>query len=452
MYFFVTLTKHIFVILFLTSRYAHWVIIFSFIGTIILGALLLHMPGMLSDGALSWTDSFFMSTSAACVTGTMPLAFDQLSVVGQGTMAVLIQIGGVGLATLLVVAALLFARSGLQWHALAMQVFETMHFSKIKGLIKTIIMATLIIEFFGALFLYSAAWYYSLPLSFFHACIQAINLFCNAGFIISGPAHEVVATRIGLLIGSAIILLGSMGFLVIFECFEYINAKRTGKIYVFSATSRIAFHVYAFTALVAFFVLLSASYPERGLIDGICWSFFNAFSLRSCGMIDPHVLSTFSSRMTLFVIMYSFMGGAPLSTSSGLKSSIIGILFAVGRMLFRGWKQILIYGRSIASDSAIKSLFYVIYVGLITIVLASIIDFVSSGECFFMKIFVESAGMISNSGISYGIMENFSFDIKYFLMIGMIIGRIGVLIFIFGASVRLNKDVVKYPEDRLALL
>ncbi|HPJ24126.1 MAG TPA: potassium transporter TrkG, partial [Bacillota bacterium] len=77
--------------------------VMSFLGIIVVGVFLLKLPISTKTGqALSWFDSIFLSTSAVCVTGLSPIPdlAATLSVFGKVVLALLIQIGGIGIVTI----------------------------------------------------------------------------------------------------------------------------------------------------------------------------------------------------------------------------------------------------------------------------------------------------------------------------------------------------------------
>ncbi|MDD3478266.1 MAG: potassium transporter TrkG, partial [Candidatus Izemoplasmatales bacterium] len=79
------------------------VIVLSFAGIIVLGMFLLKLPFSVQNGeAISWYDAIFLSTSAVCVTGlsTIPDLAATLSIFGKIVLALLIQIGGIGIVTI----------------------------------------------------------------------------------------------------------------------------------------------------------------------------------------------------------------------------------------------------------------------------------------------------------------------------------------------------------------
>jgi trk system potassium uptake protein TrkH len=80
-------------------------IFLSFALVILVGSILLVLPISSSgpENRLSYINALFLATSAVCVTGLSPIAdlSVALSVFGKITMGVLIQVGGLGLVTIL---------------------------------------------------------------------------------------------------------------------------------------------------------------------------------------------------------------------------------------------------------------------------------------------------------------------------------------------------------------
>ena len=74
------------------------VIALGFLSLILLGSVLLSLPCCVRPGVeLSYIDALYTSTSAVCVTGLIAVdAGDTFTVLGQTVLALLIQIGGLG--------------------------------------------------------------------------------------------------------------------------------------------------------------------------------------------------------------------------------------------------------------------------------------------------------------------------------------------------------------------
>ena len=78
------------------------IIAFGFAATIILGSLILMLPISLNDGVnLKYIDSLYTATSAVCVTGLITVdPANTFTPFGRFILAVLIQIGGLGILRL----------------------------------------------------------------------------------------------------------------------------------------------------------------------------------------------------------------------------------------------------------------------------------------------------------------------------------------------------------------
>ena len=80
----------------------HWILL-SFLMAILVGSLLLSLPISTQTGiSVSYVDALFTATTATCVTGLVTLpTFTTWSIFGQIVILLLIQIGGLGIITVL---------------------------------------------------------------------------------------------------------------------------------------------------------------------------------------------------------------------------------------------------------------------------------------------------------------------------------------------------------------
>ena len=88
------------------------IILLSFLITILLGSLLLSLPVSSADGrAVPYIDALFTATTSTCVTGLVTLpTVSTWSVFGQIVILILIQIGGLGIITIMSGLMLLLKR------------------------------------------------------------------------------------------------------------------------------------------------------------------------------------------------------------------------------------------------------------------------------------------------------------------------------------------------------
>ena len=130
------------------------IILLSFIAAIGVGSLLLALPISAADGhAVPYVDALFTATTATCVTGlvTVPTA-TTWSVFGQIVILILIQIGGLGIITIMSGFMLMLNRKmGIGDRLLLQDAFNLNTMSGLAKFIRNILLGTLIIEGIGAL-------------------------------------------------------------------------------------------------------------------------------------------------------------------------------------------------------------------------------------------------------------------------------------------------------------
>ena len=130
------------------------IVVISFLTIILVGMLLLKLPFSTKEGLdpLSWVDSLFLSTSAVCVTGlsTIPNIAETLSIFGKVVLAILIQIGGLGIVTIAIyVLVVLGIRIGVTERYVIKEALNQHHLGGMIKLVRSIIFTSLIIEGFG---------------------------------------------------------------------------------------------------------------------------------------------------------------------------------------------------------------------------------------------------------------------------------------------------------------
>ena len=79
------------------------IILISFLATILIGSLLLALPISSASGrSVAYLDALFTATTSTCVTGLVTLpTVSTWSIFGQVIILILIQIGGLGIITIM---------------------------------------------------------------------------------------------------------------------------------------------------------------------------------------------------------------------------------------------------------------------------------------------------------------------------------------------------------------
>ncbi len=195
------------------------IIMLSFLLVIALGILLLILPISAADGKpVPFMDALFTATSATCVTGLVTLpTFNTWSSFGHAVILLLIQVGGLGVITILSwFMILLHRRMGLKDRLLIQDAFNLNTMAGLGQFIKNVILGTLLIEGIGAL-LYMMVFVPEFGAKgIWISVFNSVSAFCNAGMDILSEnslcdyaRHPLVNTVTCLLI-----ILGGIGYIV----------------------------------------------------------------------------------------------------------------------------------------------------------------------------------------------------------------------------------------------
>ena len=156
----------------------------SFLLAILVGSILLSLPISTADGKpVPYIDALFTATTSICVTGLVTLpTFSTWSLFGQIIMLLMIQIGGLGIVTILSGILITFNRRlGLKDRILVQDAFNLNSLAGIVKFLKRVLQGTFLVEGIGALlymtvFIPEYGWK-----GIWISVFNAISAFCNAG-------------------------------------------------------------------------------------------------------------------------------------------------------------------------------------------------------------------------------------------------------------------------------
>ncbi|HSG54614.1 MAG TPA: potassium transporter TrkG, partial [Paracoccaceae bacterium] len=184
---------------------------------ILLGAVLLWLP-VSHHGDIGPVEALFTSTSAVTVTGLVLVdtgaAFTGF---GQGVIAVLIQLGGLGLMTFAVlVLSALGIPVGIPQRMILREDLNQTSLSNLTMLVRIIVVVALICEGVGALLLALVfVPQYGVD-GIWQAVFHSISAFNNAGFALHPDSlSQWVGDPIINLTITALFMLGGLGFIVV---------------------------------------------------------------------------------------------------------------------------------------------------------------------------------------------------------------------------------------------
>src|SRR5699024_10799782 len=256
----------------------------------------------------------FTSTSAVCVTGLIAIdVADHFTTFGQAVVAVLIQVGGLGV-TSIGVGLILAARKnvGLKGRILLK---EALNIEGIKGmirLVKSILLMTLCFELMGIVlsflvFVQDYPVLKALWISIFHS-IAAFN---NSCFDILGGLRNLIPYQSNVLLNlttCGLIIFGGLGFLVILDILKKRSFRKL------TLHSRVVLST-TLALLLGGTLLLKAT-------ENVTWmgAFFQSVSARTAGF-STYPIGEFTNAGLFTLIVLMFIGASPGSTGGGIKTS-----------------------------------------------------------------------------------------------------------------------------------
>lgn len=412
------------------------IIIFSFCFLIFLGGILLALPVASKGEPVPLINSFFVATSATCVTGlTMYDTYQTFSVFGQAVILALIQLGGLGLATFATAFTLLFRKKLGFRNLLILSESAGSDNLNIISLLKMIISVTFFTELSGALLLMIRFVPMCGRQGIWTSIFLAVSAYCNAGFDILGfvPGNSSLtafsADPLVCLVISALIFIGGLGFVVVQEVWVgKIKAKLFGKKSIrLSFHSRVCIGVSSALVLIGtlmFFLFeFSNTMEGMGFFEKIITSIFQSVNTRTAGFASVD-LSAEHDITKIFTIMLMLIGGSPGSTAGGIKVTTFVVIFATIISTFQNREDAVFLGHRFGKKQVYKS-FCVAICGLLLVLIDTclLIYINKPGET--IDILFESVSAFATVGVTSGVTSNLNFIGKLLIMLTMFIGRVG---------------------------
>jgi trk system potassium uptake protein TrkH len=398
---------------------------------------LLVLPGLYTGPRLGFVDALFTATSAVCVTGLIVVdTATYFTPLGQAWIAILIQLGGLGIltfTTLLIVLLGKRATLGIEeaagGHA---SVFP--HLGAV-SLVKAIVVATFVVEAAGAAVLW-LTWTDDLGAraALWPAVFHAVSAFSNAGFTIL-PDSLVGFRRspLTVLTISALIVTGGIGFIVLAD----LRAR-----YLLHRTHRLGTHtrlVLATTGILLvggmiLFVFFEAGgeLAPLGWLDRPLNAFFMSVTARTAGFntIDYNAVSNATLFLTMSLML---VGGSPGSTAGGLKTTTLALLFLALWARLRGRNVVSAWGRTVREGTVQRAAgvamggIAVLALGILLLAVSELSGGSAADRAEFLRLIFEAHSAFGTVGLSMGVTSDLTTAGRLIIIFLMFVGRVGPL-------------------------
>ena len=451
-----------------------WIMVGSFMTMIIVGTGLLLLPRATISG-ISFFDALFTATSAVCVTGltTIDVA-TTFTTTGHIIILFLIQLGGIGIMTFTSFFGLMFAgRHPSQNKMLIKDLIDPDNsVSQIFTTLRNIIFITIAIELLGALFIYEAMGNYTLYGAFI-AIFHSISAFCNAGFstLEAGLFHPDFRNNYLLLNSlSWLIIFGGIGFPILFNLWQWIKNKTQKIIYKLQKRSQFStlnsqlstLNSNTVIALIMTIILVvggtilffiteynSVLRDDTTFFGKLSTSFFLATVPRTAGF-SSFSMGALTNISVVIMIIYMWIGGSPMSTAGGIKTTTFAIALLNVINTLRGRDHIEIRQRTIAKQS-INRAFIIIFSSLVVVAFGVVILSIFEPQLPTQYAIFEVVSAFSTVGLSLNLTASLSIVSKITILIVMFIGRLGTITILSCFISNKGTQFYQYPTEHIPI-
>ena len=439
------------------------IILLSFLAAILVGSGLLALPISSATGeAVPFLDALFTAATSTCVTGlvTLPTA-TAWSVFGQVVILLLIQIGGLGIITIMSGLMMLLNRKmGIGDRLLIQDAFNLNTMSGLAKFVKNVLFGTLIIEGIGA------ALYMLVFIPEFGAegiwisVFNSVSAFCNAGIDIIGESSlcDYATNPLITIVTSALIILGGLGYIVWWDVLRVIKSRSPKNRRIFrhlTLHSKIAITVTAGLILAGAILIFIFEYAnpmtigEMSLFDKIQVSFFQSVTTRTAGFasIPQENLTNASAAVSIILML---IGGSPVGTAGGMKTVTVAVLICSAFTTVRNKNSATLFGRQISEDSVKKAV--AVAVTFLTICAASSILLMATGDASALDAVYESVSATATVGLSRDLTATLNTFGKLIIIVTMYLGRVGpISLAVALGSKNKSQNVITEPTEDISI-
>lgn len=439
------------------------IILISFLIVILLGSALLALPVSTQSGeAVPYIDALFTSTTATCVTGLVTLpTVSTWSVFGQIVILILIQIGGLG--TITVLSGLMIAlqqRIGLRDSQLIQDAFNLNTLSGLVRFVKKVIWGTLAVEAVGAL-LYMTVFIPEFGAKgIWLSIFNAVSAFCNAGIDVVAEnslcnyAHDPMINAVTCLL----IILGGLGYIVWWDVLRVCGKYKTQGFRCLRGLTLHSKIVLSSTAVLIFggaLVIFLLEYHNPLTIgnDSLFgkWqtAFFQSVTLRTAGFATvPQENLTNASAFVSLLLM--FIGGSPVGTAGGIKTTTAVVLFATAFSVIRNKNEVSLFHRNISQQLTRKAVAVTgmsfLILSLSTVLLAAVTDAPA------LDLLYETVSATATVGLTRNLTPTLNLWGKLIIITTMYFGRIGPISLAIAFHVKKETtNNIKNPTEEISI-
>ena len=439
------------------------IILLSFLLTILVGSALLALPISSATGdAVPYLDALFTATTSTCVTGLVTLpTVSTWSVFGQIVILLLIQIGGLGIITIMSgLMLLLNKKMGISDRLLIQDAFNLNTMSGLTKFVKNVLFGTLIIEGIGAV-LYMLVFVPEFgALGIWISVFNSVSAFCNAGIdiIAENSLCDYATNPLINAVTSALIILGGLGYIVWWDVLRVLKSRSRKNRRIFrhlSLQSKIAITVTAGLIFVGAILIFIFEYAnpltigEMSLFDQIQVSLFQSVTTRTAGFasVPQENLTNASAAVSILLML---IGGSPVGTAGGMKTVTVAVLICSALATIRNQHSATLFGRRISEGSVRKAV--AVAVSFFTICVASTVLLMATSNASALDAVYETVSATATVGLSRNLTATLNTFGKVIIIVTMYFGRVGpISLAVALGSKNESQNVISEPTEDISI-
>ncbi|MBE6783514.1 MAG: potassium transporter KtrB [Ruminococcaceae bacterium] len=439
------------------------IIMFTFLAAILIGSILLSLPISSASGkSVAYIDALFTATTSTCVTGlvTVP-TFSTWSTFGHIVILFLIQIGGLGIITIMSgIMIALHKKIGIADRLLIQDAFNLNTLSGLVKFVKKVILGTFIVEGTGAL-LYMTVFVPQFGLKgIWFSVFNSVSAFCNAGIdIISADSLCGYATNPMInIVTSLLIIISGLGYIVWWDLIRVFTNFRTKK---FRCIKNLTLHskivlsstlVFIFAGAILIFIFEyknPLTIEKFSLFDKIQVSLFQSVTTRTAGFASVPQ-ENLTNATSIICLMLMFIGGSPVGTAGGIKTVTIVVLLASAFSAIRNKDEVTLFNRNIPKSAISKAVsvtsmsFIIMFVS--TVLLSAVTDASA------LDIVYETVSATATVGLTKNLTPYLDMWGKIIIIATMYLGRVGPISLAIAFNMKKEKkNIIKNPTEDISV-
>lgn len=438
-------------------------IMLSFLAVIIAGSMLLALPISSSSGdAVPYLDALFTATTATCVTGLVTLpTVTTWSVFGQAVILVLIQVGGLGVITIMsAMMILLHKRMGIGDRLLLQDAFNLNSLSGIVRFVKRVLLGTFLVEGIGAL-LYMIVFVPEFGArGVWISVFTSISAFCNAGIdiIAENSLCNYATNPIINTVTSLLIILGGIGYIVWWDVMglgKGTAGKKCRSFRDLSLHSKIAISTTLILIIGGGILIFLFEYNNPltignlSVFDKIQVSLFQSVTTRTAGFatIPQQDLTNASSILCLLLM---FIGGSPVGTAGGIKTVTIAVLVVSALSTIQNKQDVSLFNRNISKQTVNKAVAVTMMSYAIMFLSTILLSAVTNADA--LDVLFETVSATATVGLTRDLTPYLNTAGKMIIIGTMYLGRVGPITLALALnSSKKHQNIIKNPTEEISV-